>query len=231
MLNRIFTPQVSLTSRHRVALSLENVSVQFGTFKALKNINLQLAVKEMLFVTGPSGAGKTTLLNVMAQLLNPTSGDFRTLASADFFVATVFQDLRLQNSLSCEDNLWVSYDPQIYHSKNEFQKDLQEYARYLGIYDSLHKKIHEANGGLKSKVALLRALLSKPQLLLADELSAALDREASFKLYELLSHFNQKKDLTVVWASHHKELVKQFSGRVAHIEQGRLVYSGQACFI
>ena len=78
---------------------------------------------------------------------------------------------------------------------------------------------------------MIRALLSRPTALLADEPTAALDKESSYRLFEVLNHFNHKKGLAVVWATHNKELIKQFPGKIAHLDGGRLVYSGHACFI
>ena len=67
--------------------------------------------------------------------------------------------------------------------------------------------------------------------LLADEPTSSLDKENSYRLFEILNHFNHKKGLTLVWATHNKELIKQFPGKIAHLDSGRLVYSGHACFI
>jgi cell division transport system ATP-binding protein len=127
--------------------------------------------------------------------------------------------------------MWVSYDPRLYDSREQFHKELIELSRVMGVYEHLEQKIEDCNGGLKSKVAMIRALLAKPDALLADEPTSALDREASFRLFELLSHYNQRKGLTLVWATHNREMVKQFPGKVAHLDQGRLMYAGQACFI
>ena len=92
-------------------------------------------------------------------------------------------------------------------------------------------KVKDANGGLKQKVAMVRALLSKPQVLLADEPTAALDKESAMKLFEILNFYNVRKNLTVIWASHNRDLVKQFPGKIVHLDAGNLVYSGHACFI
>jgi ABC-type lipoprotein export system ATPase subunit len=215
----------------RPAFHLDKVTVDFGRVKALKAIELNILPKDILFVTGASGAGKSTLLNVLAGLQAPTQG--RAMLMQDegkFFTACVFQDLRLLLNKSCEANLWLSYDARLYDSREQFHREMVELARALGVYDFLEQKIELCNGGLRAKVAMLRALLSKPDALLADEPTAALDRESSFKLFELLNHYNQRRGLTLVWATHNRELVKQFPGKVAHLDGGRLMYAGQACF-
>ena len=228
---RYSTPS-SAVPKTRPVFHFEQVSVDFGKVKALRSVQLSVLPKDVLFVTGASGAGKSTLLNLMAGLVEPTSGRIQRLQDdSRFFVASVFQDLRLWQEKTCEQNMWVSYDARLYDSREQFHKEMLELARVLGIYDHLGTKIDQCNGGLKSKVAMVRALLAKPDALLADEPTAALDREASFRLFELLNHYNQRKGLTLVWATHNREMVKQFPGKVAHLDQGRLMYAGQACFI
>jgi len=212
---------------------LDNLSVDAVSFKTQKTVQLTVYPGEILFLTGPSGAGKTSLLNVLGGYLEPTSGKaiLPHQRSTKHFVSSVFQDLRLLQKKSCEDNMWMAYDSSLYDSKNDYYREMEDLSRLLGVYDHLNQKIEDCNGGLKQKVAMIRALLSKPTALLADEPTSSLDKESSYRLFEVLNHFNQKKGLTLIWATHNKELIKQFPGKIAHLDQGRLVYSGHACFI
>jgi cell division transport system ATP-binding protein len=214
---------------------LKDVSVKYGEIQALKSIQLTIDHGEVIFITGASGAGKTTLLNVMAGNIIPTSGKVfvppLTSSKKHFLISQVFQDLRLIGRLSLEKNLLVSFDRNIYHSKNEYMEDLMELARVFGIKDRLHLKAKDANGGLKQKVAIMRALLAKPDVFLADEPTSSLDFNNASKLFEVFNYYNVKKGMTVVWASHNRELVKKFTGRIVHLDAGKLVYSGHACFI
>lgn len=221
------------TSHQNYLFHLDNLSVEYDNIKALKSVQLTIFPGEILFLTGPSGAGKTTLLSVLGGHLPPTSG--KVILPQDrnskHFVSTVFQDLRLLQRKSCEDNLWMAYDSHIYNSKNEFYKEMEDLAHHLKLRDHLNRKIEDCNGGLRQKIAMIRALLSRPTALLADEPTSSLDKENSYRLFEVLNHFNHKKGLTVVWATHNKELIKQFPGKIAHLDSGKLVYSGHACFI
>jgi cell division transport system ATP-binding protein len=212
---------------------LDNMSVEYGSLKALKSVQLTIYPGEILFVTGPSGAGKTSLLSVLGGHLQPTSGKAILPHERDskHFVSTVFQDLRLLQKKTCEDNLWLAYDSTVYNGKNEFYREMEDLAHLLQVKDHLNRKIEDCNGGLKQKMAMMRALLSKPTAILADEPTSSLDKENSYRLFEVLNHFNHKKGLTLVWATHNKELIKQFPGKIAHLDNGRLVYSGHACFI
>jgi ABC-type lipoprotein export system ATPase subunit len=226
-------PQSGATNHQNYLFHLDNLSVNYGNLKALKSIQLTIYPGEILFVTGPSGAGKTSLLSVLGGHLVPTSGKaiLPQQRSSKHFVSTVFQDLRLLHKKSCEENLWMAYDSAVYNSKNDFYKDLEDLTRMLQIHDFLNHKIEDCNGGLRQKIAMIRALLSRPTAVLADEPTSSLDKESSYRLFEVLNHYNHQKGLTVVWATHNKELIKQFPGKIAHLEAGRLVYSGHACFI
>lgn len=225
----------SLSGMQRNLFYLEDVTVQFGRIAALKSVQLSIEKGEVIFITGSSGAGKTTLLKVLSGEIEPSGGKVRT-PSKDFtgkavFISRVFQELRLIDKLSCEENLMLSYDPSIYRNKNEFYGDLRELCKLLGIDDRVHLKVRDANGGLKQKVAIIRALLSRPDVFIADEPTSSLDSANARKLFDLLNLYNVKRGMTIIWASHNSDLVKKFSGRIVHLDNGKLVYSGHACFI
>lgn len=221
------------TNPQNYLFHLDNLSVEFGALTALKSVQLTIYPGEILFVTGPSGAGKTTLLSILGGHMEPTSGKavLPHMKSSKHFVSTVFQDLRLLQKKSVEENLFMAYDSSMYDSKNDFYREMQDLCKLLHVYDHLDRKIEDSNGGLRQKVAMIRALLCKPTALLADEPTSSLDKENSYRLFEVLNHYNHKKGLTLVWATHNKELIKQFPGKIAHLDGGRLVYSGHACFI
>jgi cell division transport system ATP-binding protein len=209
---------------------LQDVTVDFGSIQGLRNVQLSINNNEVLFVTGSSGAGKTTLLKILTGELEPTSGEV-ILPPKVKFVAPVFQDLRLLDRKTCEANLWISYDNSVHGTKKEFLKELNELAKVFGITDRLDLKMNKANGGLKQKIAIIRALLTRPDILVLDEPTSSLDSANAQKLFDVLSFYNSKRGLTVIWATHNRELVKKFSGRIVHLDRGKLVYSGHACFI
>jgi ABC-type multidrug transport system ATPase subunit len=213
---------------------LEGVSVNFKKVCALNNINLVVNKGDLLFITGASGAGKTTLMKVLSGLQKPSKGKLKIhskVLKGEWFLSQVFQDLKLDERLTCEENLWMSYDKGVYSSRNEFYEDLAQMATLLGIKDRLGLKIKDANGGLKQKVAMLRALLSRPEILIADEPTAALDKDSSHRLFDLVNYIHNKTSMTIIWSSHDKELLRTFPGKTLHLDRGRLIYAGNACFI
>ncbi len=215
--------------------SLEDVSIRYGDIFALDGINLNIYQGEILFITGASGAGKTSLLKLLAGSISPTKGRVlfpnNFLKNKNFFSVQVFQDLRLMDTQTGEQNLFQSFDRKIYDSKNSFVSEMKELCRAFGIIDRIHLRVIDANGGLKQKIAMIRALLSRPDCLIADEPTCSLDYDNNRKVFDILSLYNLKKNLTVIWSSHNKEIVRKFSGRIIHLDNGKLVYTGHACFI
>lgn len=211
---------------------LEDVTIKFNKITALKNISLKISRSDFLFVTGVSGAGKSTLMNLIARNLKPDRGRiYRKSLRGNEFIAEIFQDLRLMNDHTVEENLFVAYDSKIHKNKNNFYTELIELARFFGISDKLTMKIEEANGGLKQQVAIIRSLLSRPTILIADEPTCSMDRQSASRVFDLLNYYNTKRGLTVIWASHNRSLVKEFNGKTVHLDKGKIVYSGYACFI
>lgn len=216
-------------TQKKALFKLANVQVSFGKREALRDVNLQINEGEVVFLTGVSGAGKTTLLNVLAGNIRPSSGNIQISPSK--FSAQVFQDLRLIERLTCLENMMMSFDPSIYKNKKEFMNDLHELSKILGVKSFLDLKVKDANGGLKQKVAIIRALLTRPEVFIADEPTSSLDLDNAKRLFDLLNIYNSKRGMTVIWASHNRELVQRFVGKILHLDNGRLIHSGHACFI
>ena len=210
---------------------LDGVSVDFGGFKALESIQVSVRAGELLFITGPSGAGKSSLLRVISGELVPTTGRRVGPSRDQLFAGQVFQDLKLLAGETVEENLLWAYDSEAWDNFKSFSSQLKDLSKFLEFEHQLSCPVGKVNGGLRQKVALARAILSKPDMLLLDEPTAHLDIRNAQQIFEVVNFYNSKRALTVVWASHDRELVRKFNGRIIHLEKGRLVYSGHACFI
>ena len=210
--------------------STESLKLSFGNIKALNGVDFKVHRGEIVFLTGVSGAGKTTLLKVLGGVLSPDKGKLQR-SEHRVFTAPIFQDLKLLENKSCEKNLMVSYDSSIYKSKKEFMADMRDLCDMLGVSNRLNILAREANGGMRQKIAFIRAMLTRPDVILADEPTSALDFENAKKIFDILNYYNVKQGLTVVWATHNRDLANKFTGRIVHMDKGRLIYSGHACFI
>jgi ABC-type multidrug transport system ATPase subunit len=222
------TPKKNPINQAKKLIELQDVSVRFGDLQALQKLSISVNQGDVVFLTGPTGAGKTTLLRVMAGDQEASSGQaiFQTKK-----IGKIFQDLRLLEDFTLEQNLFFAYEAKNYRNKNQFYDQMMEYAAAVGARDILHKKLSEMNGGMKQKIAFVRALLTKPDIILADEPTSSLDYQSSKRLFDILNYLNTKEGLTIIWATHNRELIKNFTGKILHIEKGKFVHMGNACFI
>ena len=216
---------------HELFFDLTKVDVFLEKQKILHNMNLKIYKGDFIFLTGHTGAGKTTLLNFLSGELHQYTGDLKTKAwspQSSIFISRVFQDLKIFEELTVKNNLAFSYDPNLYPDKEIFNHEFNEYMKVLGLKEYENVRVNKLSGGLKQKVAIVRSLLSKPDILLADEPTSNLDRVSSLQLFELLNYLNVKRNMTIVWATHNLELIKQFHGRLISLEKGKIIYSGNA---
>lgn len=235
--NRRFSKEEAFARNQQtplVEIALDSISISNNTI--LSDINLTVYKKDFLFVTGATGAGKSTLLNIISGdgAHYKMQGDFKLNQKSSgscTFISKVFQDLKVFGEISLLDNLVFSCDQSVYNSDQEFLNDVDNYLKVFGIYDKKHSKLKNTNRGVHQKIAIIRAILSRPDILVADEPTSALDFKSSMKVYDILSHLNLKTGLTVIWATHSRDLIKNLNGKVIHIESGRISYSGKACFI
>jgi cell division transport system ATP-binding protein len=211
----------------RVLYNLRNVSIHFKDVNALSSVNLVIEKGDFTFITGPSGAGKTTLLNLLSGDILPTSGSFSypLIKKKSLFISRVFQNLQVIEDWTVQQNIDLCYAKEIFKSRKEFKREVLDLVNLFEMKNHLTKKVKNLNGGAKQKTAIIRALLARPDVFLADEPTSSLDRENAKRLYEVLKFYNQKMGMTVLWATHQLELINQFHGKLIHLSQGRVVRS------
>lgn len=204
---------------------LVNGCVNFKDVFALKNISLSISSGDFIFVTGPSGAGKTTLLNVLSGDQVLTSGVINSprIRQESLFIARVFQNLQIVESWTVEQNIEICFSPEIFNSRQDFKNEVRDLLNLFEMTKNLKKKLTKLNGGAKQKVAIIRALLTRPNIFIADEPTSSLDKENAKRLYEVLKFYNQKTGMTVIWATHQIDLINQFHGKLIHLKSGNLV--------
>lgn len=221
-------------------LEVKNVkkiyTTRFGSnqVEALRDVNFTVECGEYVAIMGESGSGKTTLLNILAALDKPTEGkvylkdrDLGKLKEKE--IATfrrqnlgfVFQDFNLLDTFSLKDNIFL---PLVLSGKKypEMGKRLKPIAEKLGIEKLLEKYPYEVSGGQKQRAAIARALITKPQLILADEPSGALDSKAADSLMNLFTTINQEGQ-TIVMVTHSVKAASS-AKRVLFIKDGKVFH-------
>ncbi|GAA0127365.1 ABC transporter ATP-binding protein [Clostridium sp. CTA-19] len=209
---------------------------RFGGNKvqALENVTFSVEKGEYVAIMGESGSGKTTLLNILASLDKPTSGEVllngkNIVSIKESEVATfrrdnlgfVFQDFNLLDTFSLKDNIFL---PLVLSGKsyNEMESRLERIANKLGIKEILSKYPYEVSGGQKQRVAVARAIITNPQLILADEPTGALDSKATDHLLKMFSEINEGGQ-TILMVTHSTKAASHAS-RVLFIKDGEVFH-------
>lgn len=211
-------------------------TTRFGSNKvqALSDVSFSVEEGEYVAVMGESGSGKTTLLNIIAALDKPTDGevclngrkfsDIKESEIAKFrreHLGFVFQEFNLLDNFSIKDNILL---PLVLAGKqyHEMDKRLTPVARKLGISEILSKYPYEVSGGQKQRAAVARAIITDPQLILADEPTGALDSKSSDELLALFSSINNDGQ-TIIMVTHSVKAASN-AGRVLFIKDGRVFH-------
>lgn len=221
-------------------LEVKNVrkiyTTRFGgnQVEALHNVNFSVEQGEYVAIMGESGSGKTTLLNIMAALDTPTGGkvylkgrDLSGVKEREIAafrrqnLGFVFQGFHLLDTFSLKDNIFL---PLVLSGKTyeEMERRLTPVAERLGITEILNKFPYEVSGGQKQRAAVARALVTKPQLILADEPTGALDSRASDELLNLFGAINQDGQ-TILMVTHSVKAAST-AKRVLFIKDGEVFH-------
>lgn len=221
-------------------LEVKNVkkiyTTRFGGNKveALRDVNFSVEPGEYVAIMGESGSGKSTLLNILAQLDCPTSRkvilkgrDLSTIKEKEMSafrrqnLGFVFQDFHLLDTFTLKDNIFL---PLVLSGRRyeEMEQRLAPIARHLGIEKILEKYPYEVSGGQKQRVAVARALIIKPQIVLADEPTGALDSKAAQELLRLFSSVNHDGQ-TILMVTHSVKAASS-ANRVMFIKDGEVFH-------
>lgn len=214
-------------------LKFDKVTKHFGTgYEALTDVDLEIEPAEFVFVIGPSGAGKTTLLKMITKELVPTSGsiyfgdwDLVNLPASYIpqlrrRVATVFQDFRLLADRTVRENIALTLEV-LGQKVEDIKGDVDQILEMVGLADKAETFPSQLSGGEAQKVVIARALVAKPEMILADEPTGNLDHNTARSIMKLLEEVN-KTGTTIIMATHNAAIVNEMEKRVISLEKGRV---------
>ncbi|OPJ64004.1 ABC transporter ATP-binding protein [Clostridium oryzae] len=201
--------------------------------KALNGVSFSVQKGEFLGIMGPSGAGKSTLLNVISTIDIPTTGTV-TIGGKSFLnldddelskfrrkkLGFIFQDYNLLDTLTLKENIILPLSLSNVKAATMKAK-LNEISSILNIKSILNKYPYEVSGGQKQRAAAARAIITKPEIVLADEPTGALDSKSSTELLESLSLLNKNNEATIVMVTH-DAFAASYCNRIIFIKDGKL---------
>lgn len=214
-------------------IDIKGIKKSFGSLEVLKGIDLHIDKGEVVSIVGPSGAGKTTLLQIIGTLDRPDAGtitidgiDVNKLSSkklSDFrnqHIGFVFQFHQLLPEFTAIENIMIpAYIAGVSH--REARQRAEELLEFMGLSDRASHKPNELSGGEKQRVAVARALMNHPAVILADEPSGSLDSKNKEELHQLFFDLRDKFGQTFVIVTHDEQLAS-ITDRTIHMRDGQL---------
>ncbi|MBR2113986.1 MAG: ABC transporter ATP-binding protein [Prevotella sp.] len=214
-------------------IEIKDIKKSFGSLQVLKGIDLSIKKGEIVSIVGPSGAGKTTLLQIIGTLDRPDSGsvyvdsvDVTQLSQkklSDFrnhHIGFVFQFHQLLPEFTAIENIMIpAYIAGV--STKDARKRAEELLQFMGLSDRAKHKPNELSGGEKQRVAVARALINNPDVILADEPSGSLDSKNKEELHQLFFDLRDKFGQTFVIVTHDEQLAS-ITDRTIHMRDGVL---------
>ena len=208
------------------------VSKKFGSSFALDDITLKVKQGEFIFIVGPSGAGKSTLLRILTRETLPTSGkimvnheDITKIKTADIphfrrKVGVVFQDFKLLDDRTVFENVALTLEVQD-KSDADISKMVEHTLKLVEIWDKRNLFPRQLSGGEAQRTAIARAIVGKPDIVLADEPTGDLDPKTAWGVIQLLNEINSW-GTTILMATHNQEIVNTLKRRVVKLKAGKI---------
>ncbi|MCI5076619.1 amino acid ABC transporter ATP-binding protein [Oricola sp.] len=218
-------------------LEIDNLCASYGNTPVLKGISLDVEKSEVVSLIGPSGSGKSTLLRALVGVTKPTEGtvrigettvDYRSAASLRSVrdsMAIVFQQYNLFQNMTVMDNVTIAPIKIKKWNKAEVRKHAAELLERVGLSAKHNAYPDELSGGQQQRVAIARALCLRPQLLLLDEVTSALDPELVGEVLDTIRDL-ARDGMTMLIVSHEMGFVREVSSRIVMMDKGAVVEKG-----
>lgn len=221
-----------------VMIKLVDVSLAFGRKQVLQNLSFEIKEEESVLLAGRSGCGKTTVFKLILGLMKPDSGEIyvmdqniheisgEALNKIRRHVGFVFQNNALFDSLTVADNVAFFLVENLKLPKEEVYGKVKETLRKLEMENTIHNYPDELSGGMKKRVAIARAMVTSPQLLLYDEPVQGLDPLSAARVVELINYLQEEHNHTAVVVSHNIYHFENTVERLLLLENGKISYDG-----
>ncbi|WKS95614.1 cell division ATP-binding protein FtsE [Riemerella columbina] len=215
-------------------ITLRNAKIVQKNFTVLDDVNLDIKKGRFCYLIGKTGSGKSSLLKVLYGHLplkegrgNVVGFDLATLRTSDIpnlrrKLGIVFQDFQLLTDRNVEKNLLFVLKATGWSDKKKMEDRINEVLSSVGMKTKKHKMPHELSGGEQQRIAIARALLNHPSLILADEPTGNLDPETSNDIMTLLKQVAQENNATVVMATHDYHMIQNFPGEAIRCNRGKV---------
>ena len=213
-------------------ISAKNLNLWYGDFKALKGISLDVGEQEITALIGPSGCGKTTLLRILGGFLQPSEGkvlfdgeDIVNIPPYKREINTVFQKYALFPHMDVYDNiafgLTLKKEP-----KDVIEQKVMRMLRLVSLEDYAHRNVTELSGGQQQRIAIARALVNEPSVLLLDEPLGALDLKLRKEMQQELKYIQQEVGITFIFVTHDQEEALTMSDKIVVMNAGEIQQIG-----
>lgn len=211
----------------------DHVTKKFGSTSALEDISLEIKQGEFAFLVGPSGAGKSTLLRILTREIIPTDGkvivdkiDITKLKDKDIpnhrrKIGFVFQDFKLLDERTVFENVALTLEA-LGKQEEEIGKQVEHTLKLVEIWDKRNLFPKQLSGGEAQRTAIARAIVAKPNLVLADEPTGDLDPQTAWGVIQLLNEINSW-GTTIIMATHNSEIVNTLKKRVVALKKGKII--------
>ncbi|WAX81993.1 ectoine/hydroxyectoine ABC transporter ATP-binding protein EhuA [Streptomyces sp. KMM 9044] len=218
-------------------IRLEKVTKRFGHNTVLDNLDFSVDAGKHVTLIGPSGSGKTTILRLLMTLLKPEEGTI-TVDGEQLFpapekqvreirkkIGMVFQHFNLFPNMTVLRNITEAPVTVLGMSRDEAEERARELLEMVGLTEHVGKHPSQLSGGQQQRVAIARALAMRPQVLLLDEVTSALDPELVAGVLDVLRDIARSTDITMLCVTHEMNFARDISDRVLMFDQGRIIES------
>ncbi|WP_320782180.1 ectoine/hydroxyectoine ABC transporter ATP-binding protein EhuA [Streptomyces sp. CRN 30] len=219
-------------------IRLEGITKRFGTNTVLDHLDFSVDAGKHVTLIGPSGSGKTTILRLLMTLLKPDEGTI-TVAGQQLFpapekqvrevrkkIGMVFQQFNLFPNMSVLRNIMEAPVTVLGLSKDEAEARARELLDLVGLADKCDARPTQLSGGQQQRVAIARALAMRPQVLLLDEVTSALDPELVAGVLDVLRDIARSTDITMLCVTHEMNFARDISDQVLMFDHGRVIEAG-----